>query len=66
MLPFAFEVNNFFPFHETFVSPSSQVVFFNRAERLCSPSNHKSTTFLHLGEFRRDSMCRSRDARNAL
>ena len=45
MLPFAFEVNNFFPFCETFVSPWSQSFFFNREERLCSPSLSKSTTF---------------------
>ena len=66
MLPFAFEVNNFFPFRETFVSPGSQSFFFNREERLCSSSFHKSITFLHLGEIRRDPMCRPRDARKAL
>ncbi|SBW09289.1 hypothetical protein KM92DES2_12664 [uncultured Desulfovibrio sp.] len=100
MLPFAFEVNNFFRSVKLFVSPWSQSFFFNREERLCSSSLSKSTTFfhflklsfhreaksfssiarsgyapprstsqphfLHLGEFRRDSMCRSRDARNAL
>ena len=43
MLPFAFEVNNFFPFRETFVSPWSQSFFFNREERLCSPSLQEST-----------------------
>ena len=66
MLPIAPGVNNFFPFRETFVSPWVQVVFFKREERLCSPSSHKSITFLYLGEFRCDSMCRLRDARNAL
>ena len=45
MLPFAFEVNNFFPFRETFASPWSQSFFFNREERLCSPLLSKSTTF---------------------
>ena len=45
MLPFAFEVNNFFPFRETFVSPWSQSFFFNREERLCSPSLQESTVF---------------------
>ncbi len=43
MLPFAFEVNNFFPFRETFVPPWSQPFFFNREERLCSPSLQEST-----------------------
>ena len=66
MLPFAFEVNNFFPFRKTFVSPWSQSFFFNREERLCSSPLRKSTTYLHLGEIRRDPMCRSRDARKAL
>ena len=42
MLPFAFEVNNFFSFRKTFVSPWSQVVFFNREENLCSPSLQES------------------------
>ena len=51
MLPFAFEVNNFFPFRETFVSPWEAVVFSNREERLCSPSLHMSTTFLHSGQI---------------
>ena len=32
----------FFPFRETFVSPWSQVVFFNREENLCSPSLQES------------------------
>jgi|GEM_PF-3519461 len=45
MLPFAFEVNNFFPFRENFVSPWSQSFFFNREERLCSPSLQESTVF---------------------
>jgi hypothetical protein len=45
MLPFAFEVNNFFPFRETFCFTVKPVAFFNREERLCSPSLSKSTTF---------------------
>jgi len=45
MLPFAFEVNNFFPFRETFVSLWSQSFFFKREERLCSPSLQESTVF---------------------
>ena len=66
MLPFAFEVNNFFPFRETFVSPWSQSFFFNREERLCSPSLSKSTTFFrfvklsfHRGASRFSSIARS-------
>ena len=51
MLPFAFEVNNFFRFVKLFVSPWSQSFFFNREERLCSPSLQESTTFLQLGEI---------------
>ena len=51
MLPFAFEVNNFFPFRETFVSPWSQSFFFNREERLCSPSLQESTVFFRFREF---------------
>ena len=43
MLPFAFEVNNFFPFRETFCFTVEPVVFFNREERLCSPSLQEST-----------------------
>ena len=45
MLPFAFEVNNFFPFRETFCFTVEPVVFFNREERLCSPSLQESTVF---------------------
>ena len=45
MLPFAFEVNNFFPFRETFRFTVEPVVFFNREECLCSPLLSKSTTF---------------------
>ena len=37
MLPFAFEVNNFFRSVKLFVPPWSQSFFFNREERLCSP-----------------------------
>ena len=66
MLPFAFEVNNFFPFRETFVSPWSQVIFLNREERLCPPSLSKSTTFFrfmklsfHRGASRFSSIARS-------
>ena len=66
MLPFAFEVNNFFPFRETFVSPWSQSYFFNREERLCSPLLSKSTTFFrfvklsfHRGASRFSSIARS-------
>ena len=51
MLPFAFEVNNFFPFRETFVSPWSQSFFFNREERLCSPSLQESTVFFVSAKF---------------
>ena len=47
MLPFAFEVNNFFRSVKLFVSPWSQSFFFNREERLCSSSLSKSTTFFH-------------------
>ena len=43
MLRFAFEVNNFFPFRETFRFTVEPVVFFNREERLCSPSLQEST-----------------------
>ena len=50
MLPFAFEVNNFFPFRETFVSPWVQAVFFKREERLCSPSLQESTVFFRFRE----------------
>ena len=46
MLPFAFEVNNFFRSVKLFVSPWSQSFFFNREERLCSPSLQESTVFL--------------------
>ena len=49
MLPFAFEVNNFFRSVKLFVSPWGQSLFFNREERLCSPSLQESHTFLHLG-----------------
>ena len=45
MLRFAFEVNNFFPFRETFCFTVEPVVFFNREECLCSPLLSKSTTF---------------------
>jgi len=48
MLPLAFEVNNFFPFRETLFTVEP-VVFFNREEWLCSPSFHKSITFLLFG-----------------
>ena len=51
MLPFAFEVNNFFPFRETFVTPWSQSFFFNREERLCSPSLQESTVFFRFREI---------------
>ena len=51
MPPFAFEVNNFFPFHETFVSPWSQSFFFNREERLCSPSLQESTVIFCFREI---------------
>jgi len=45
MLPFAFEVNNFFRSVKLFVSPWGQSFFFNREERLCSPSLQESTVF---------------------
>ena len=44
MLPFAFEVNNFFRFAKLFVLPT-KVVFLNRGEWLCSPLLSRSTTF---------------------
>ena len=44
MLPFAFEVNNFFRFAKHFVLPT-KVVFLNRGKRLCSPLLSRSTTF---------------------
>ena len=51
MLPFAFEVNNFFRFAKLFVSPWEAVVFSNREERLCSPSLQESTVFLFPRKF---------------
>ena len=51
MLPFAFEVNNFFPFRETFRFTVEPVVFFNREERLCSPSLQESTVFFVSAKF---------------
>ena len=51
MLPFAFEVNNFFRFVKLFVSPWSQSFFFNREERLCSPSLQESTVFFRFREI---------------
>ena len=51
MLPFAFEVNNFFRFVKLFVSPWSQSFFFNREERLCSPSLQESTVIFRFREI---------------
>ena len=51
MLRFAFEVNNFFPFRETFCFTVEPVVFFNREERLCSPSLQESTVFFVSAKF---------------
>ena len=51
MLRFAFEVNNFFPFRETFRFTVEPVVFFNREERLCSPSLQESTVFFVSAKF---------------
>ena len=67
MLPFAFEVNNFFPFRETFLFHRGASRFSSIARSVYAPPLATSQSlFLHLGEFRRDPMCRLRDARNAL
>ena len=66
MLPFAFEVNNFFPFRETFCFTVEPVVFFNREERLCPPSLLESTTFFHFVKlsFHREAKLFSSSARS--
>ncbi len=51
MLPFAFEVNNLFPSRETICFTVESAVFFNREERLCSPSLSKSTVFFRFREI---------------
>ena len=51
MLPFAFEVNNFFRSVKLFVLPWIQSFFFNREERLFSPSLQESTVFFRFREF---------------
>ena len=51
MLPFAFEVNNLFPFRETICFTVESVVFFNREKRLCSPSLQESTVFFVSAKF---------------
>ena len=49
--PLCFRSQQLFPFRETFVSPWSQSFFFNREERLCSPSLSKSTVFFVSAKF---------------
>ena len=44
MLPFAFEVNNFFPFRETFASPWSQS-FSSIARSVYAPLRFRSQPF---------------------
>ena len=49
--PRCFRSQQLFPFSETFVSPWSQSFFFNREERLCSPSLQESTVFFRFREI---------------
>ena len=49
--PPRFQSQQLFPFRETFVSPWSQSFFFNREERLCSPSLQESTVFFVSAKF---------------